>query len=88
VYAAAKLIPLPARDTKFVPHAFAAVKAILPAPRRAVVSGRDDLVIEDDNRAVSAPLTGGSDENRLRDIEVIVVFVLAIFHLDILHTIN
>jgi hypothetical protein len=76
----AELITLETRDAKLFPKAFPAVEAVLPAARRPVVPGRYYLVVEHDYCTVFPPPACGSLQNGLRDIEIVVIFVLALLH--------
>ena len=75
MHAAAELIALAGGHLELLPGAAAQIDAVLAAPGRAVIAGRDDLVIADDDRAILAPQTGGAFQHALRNIQIIVLLV-------------
>ena len=77
---AAKLIALSVRDIEPFARAASHVRAVFSAAGSAVIACRDDAVVFDDNCAEISPQASPAFSDSLRDIEVIVYFVNAIFH--------
>ena len=73
MHAAAQLIPLAARHAHLLAHAVAEVGAVFPPAWRAVVAGRHDLVVADDDRAVLPAQAGRPLQHGLGDVQVIVL---------------
>jgi hypothetical protein len=70
---AAKLVSLSAGDVELVSHTVIEVAAVLSAARRAVVSGRYDNVVLDDDSAVLFAQAGATLGDRLRYVKIIIM---------------
>ena len=71
--AAAQLIALSARHTHLLAHAIAEIGAVFSSARRAVISGRDDLIVAYDDRAVLPAQARRAFEHRLGDVQIIIL---------------
>ena len=69
---AAQLVALPSGDSQSVAQAGTHVGAVLSAARGAVVAGRDDDVVFDDDRAEFAAQARTALRDRGGNIEIIV----------------
>src|SRR5699024_5220873 len=78
VDAAAQLVPLSPGDPHGLPGAVAQIHAVSPAPGRPVVAGGDDLVVLDNDGAVAPAQTGGPADDRLGDVQVVVLLTDAL----------
>ena len=78
--AAAQLVALAGGDVQGFAGADPQVAAVAASARRAVVAGRDDFVVAHDNGAVFPPKTGRALQNRVGDVEVIVLLAGPVIH--------
>ena len=74
VYGAAELIALTLWNAELFAHAFSQIRAVLPAAGGAVLAGGDDLVVADDYRAVFAAQAGGTLQNGVGYIKIVILF--------------
>ncbi len=74
VDASAEFIALAVGNIQLVPEAEAVFEAVFRFPWRSDVSGGDDLVVADDNRADRAAKTGASSGDFCGNSQIILVF--------------